>query len=201
MGNQTCGKRSASDIIDIRSTRKNSSHPHCQTEQRLRAKEEEDITMASFRFFPSLTDDLKMNILSFVADAPFENDHNGNVPQSSLTHTLPLVSKEFHSVCNQDELWKSALMRQVTQQEPKMWKQALRRIQERAQGIESDTGADEDVASMIRHAVQMFGGYKALYNHVISNHFRYSGPVFCMGGQVNIGEEYGLHFFEPRVRD
>mmetsp|Transcript_25558 Transcript_25558/g.55877 ORF Transcript_25558/g.55877 Transcript_25558/m.55877 type:complete len:398 (+) Transcript_25558:333-1526(+) len=39
-----------------------------------------------------------------------------------------------------------------------------------------------------------------LFREVVSKHIRFTGPIFYMPGNVRIGEEFGLHFFEPRYR-
>jgi len=72
-----------------------------------------------------------LNILSFVADVPFESSKsNARSPidcHSTLTHVLPLVSKQFHSLVRQDDFWRAALLRLIDK-EPYLWKEGLKRI-------------------------------------------------------------------------
>lgn len=39
-----------------------------------------------------------------------------------------------------------------------------------------------------------------LFRHLVKHYFRITGPVFYMPGQARLGQEFGLHFFEPRYR-
>jgi hypothetical protein len=42
--------------------------------------------------------------------------------------------------------------------------------------------------------------YCELYRHVLFNHIRYTSPLFYMPDHIQLGQEFGLHFFEPRYR-
>ena len=53
------------------------------------------LNLPSFPQFGQFDDDIRMLILSFVAEAPFEQ-RLGDYRQDPLTSTLPLVSKEFN---------------------------------------------------------------------------------------------------------
>ena len=44
------------------------------------------------------------------------------------------------------------------------------------------------------------GLYKSVYQQVFFRHIRYHGRVFYMDSEIQLGESYGLHFFEPRYR-
>ena len=111
-----------------------------------------------FHLFSQLHDELQINILSYVADAPLEEKDNVNGSQpstiittttdtaaastpnslsnrcmmytSTLTHILPYVCKKFHAVYSKsDELWKDAILRQCLHpSEPDLWYNALQNI-------------------------------------------------------------------------
>lgn len=146
-------------------------------------------TEPRFGLFPYLNEDLKLNILSYVADAPFESLPE-NYPRSSLTHHLPHVSKAFCRMADSDLYWKQAIERQVAR-EPFLWRQALE------QRCHRPTTSTTD---LIVGAAEGSSSYKALYQWIVSTHLRFKGAVFFMPGQVQLGEPYGLHFFEPRYR-
>lgn len=153
---------------------------------------------ASFHLFTDLHEDLKLAILSFVADAPFESMPE-NYPKSSLTHTLPLVSKQFRVFCEEQSYWKAAIERQF-QKEPFLWKRALHKICDIAPASkEAGTATAPDLVEQAAQALQK-PSFKALYKKIVTDHIRFKGPVFFMGGQVQLGEPYALHFFEPRYR-
>eukprot|EP00522_Entomoneis_paludosa_P013851 CAMPEP_0172447676 /NCGR_PEP_ID=MMETSP1065-20121228/6941_1 /TAXON_ID=265537 /ORGANISM="Amphiprora paludosa, Strain CCMP125" /LENGTH=350 /DNA_ID=CAMNT_0013199039 /DNA_START=252 /DNA_END=1304 /DNA_ORIENTATION=- len=177
----------------------------------------------SFSLFPYLHDDLKLTILSFVADAPFEPRFNRNSSRSGLTHALPQVSRKFQQLSDTDFFWKHAILRQV-ENEPFLWKTALERMvatptavapatRTVSQGGESSEPTSCSLVppmpitlspneTLLIAALEQKGypSFKAMYQDIVTYHLRYVGPVFCMGGQVTLGEPYGLHFFEPRYR-
>jgi len=100
----------------------------------------------SFPQFNTLSEELMLEILSYVAYGPFEfeleeeekqennsdkNERNGNsknlnqtIFQSTLTHNLPLVSRQFRKLCFQDNLWIPSLQR-LLMNNPNKWKYAL----------------------------------------------------------------------------
>jgi len=152
----------------------------------------------SFAMFPQLHAELQVSILGFVADAPFESLPE-NYPKSSLTHILPHVCKKFRTFSEADSYWKEAIHRQ-TAKEPFLWKTALHRIS----GTDSDSPEYEsesikDLADRAYNALNK-PAYKSMYRIILNNHLRFKGPVFYMDGQVQLGEPYALHFFEPRYR-
>ena len=167
-----------------------------------------------FPQFSQLTDELKILVLSFVADAPFEQtvaaNGNASVRESSLTHTLPLVCQQFRSFCESDELWRAAIERQL-KREPYLWEGGLNRIAaaDDRQGTSGEDAkeapeskqrqAPKDLISK-SHAALGQSGYKNLYRQILNHHIRFSGPVFMMPAPLKIGEPYELHFFEPRYR-
>ena len=134
----------------------------------------------SFSLFNYLHDDLKMTVLSFVADAPFES-RNITLPKSSLTHTLPQVSRKFRELCDTEHYWKDAIVRQIIA-EPFLWKRALHRM------IDSPLTQCEDVkaaSNLVKMAYdrKQFSKYKDMYRDIVKNHLRFVGPVFYMCGQ------------------
>lgn len=74
-------------------------------------------------------EDILLSILSFVADTPFEmaGHDNPTFGQSSLTHTLPLVSKQFHRLTKQHDIfWENALLRLVKKEH--LWEDGMKRF-------------------------------------------------------------------------
>lgn len=166
-----------------------------------------------FKFFPYLHDDLKLCVLSYVADAPFETLPR-NYPQSFLTHELPIVSRRFRSICDSDVLWKDAVVR-VTKQEPGgMWTEALQSMCRSERGDKITSGVapptppeDESILALVERTRRTLSiqrpldcSYKSIYKTVVNQHLRFKGPVFLMQGQVALGQTYALHFFEYRYR-
>jgi hypothetical protein len=84
-------------------------------------------------------EDILLSILSYVADVPFEEGkvqssvragqtRSPTDSHSTLTHTLPLVSKQFHKLTTDHDLyWKQALLRLV-EKEPTLWKEGVERV-------------------------------------------------------------------------
>lgn len=74
-------------------------------------------------------EDILLAILSFVADTPFETvgGDNPTCGESTLTHTLPLVSKQFHRLTKQhDMFWENALLRLVKKEY--LWEDGMKRF-------------------------------------------------------------------------
>jgi hypothetical protein len=156
------------------------------------------ISNSSFHLFPYLCDELKMSVLSFVADAPFEVMPE-NYRKSSLTHKIPHVSRKFRDLSKSDLYWKTALERQVAN-EPVNWRTALHRI---CKTKPTDVRyANESVQDIVKRTHKMQGkpSYKKIYQDVVSKHLRYKGPVLMKSGQVVLGEAYALLISEPRYR-
>ncbi|KAL7562405.1 hypothetical protein ACA910_007726 [Epithemia clementina (nom. ined.)] len=151
----------------------------------------------SFSLFNYLHDDLKVTVLSYVADAPFES-RNITIPTSSLTHILPQVSRKFRFLCNTEYYWKDALVRQIMA-EPFLWKRALHRILNLPLTQNEDAESAEQLV-MKAFKQQKYVDFKDMYRDIVKNHLRFVGPVFYMCGQVALGQPYSLHFFEPRYR-
>lgn len=161
---------------------------------------ETDKTPRTFTLFGNFSEDIRFMILSFVADAPHEISVPGPLryqfKPSSLTTTLPLVSKEFSQFARHDSLWLAALTRQL--QHPAQqghWKGGLRRLLPLECEVKDST--------ILQSVQEELGGaitYREIYRKVFSNHIQFEAPVFIMPSPVEIGEIYGLHLFEPRYR-
>jgi hypothetical protein len=156
------------------------------------------ISNSSFHLFPYLCDELKITVLSFIADAPFEVMPE-NYRKSSLTHKIPHVSRKFRDLSKSDLYWKTALERQV-ENESVNWRTALHRICKTKPTDARYT--NESVEEIVKrtHKVQGKPSYKNIYQDVVSKHLRFKGPVFMKSGQVVLGEAYTLPISEPRYR-
>jgi hypothetical protein len=156
------------------------------------------ISNSSFHLFNYLCDELKMSVLSFVADAPFEVMPE-NYRKSSLTHKIPHVSRKFRDLSKSDLYWKTALERQV-ENESVNWRTALHCICKTQPTDARYT--NESVQDIVKRTHKMQGkpSYKKIYQDVVSKHLRFKGPVFMKSGQVVLGEAYTLHIAEPRYR-
>lgn len=42
--------------------------------------------------------------------------------------------------------------------------------------------------------------YMELYRYTLSNYIKFTSPLFYMPDDIELGEEFGIHFFEPRYR-
>jgi len=162
-----------------------------------------------FKLFSYLSEDLKATVLSFVADAPFEMMPQ-NYPKSSLTHALPAVNRQFRSMCNDGNLfWKDGVVR-MTKQEPRLWKTALHRLsgEGAASTISSSISTKEDtIVELVERTHKILtekepalASYKSIYETIVNKFLRFKGPVFCMPGQIALGQSYSLHLFEWRYR-
>uniref|UniRef100_A0A7S1FX55 Uncharacterized protein n=1 Tax=Corethron hystrix TaxID=216773 RepID=A0A7S1FX55_9STRA len=225
--------------------------------------ETEDGTVdARFSYFVELTDDMKVAILSYVSEAPYEHCSDFHVcRRGTLTQVLPFVSREFRSFCLQSNiLWKNSLHRALNA-DPDLWEEGLLQIintygvsndkilsppsdngdgvvdlsrheKNIAAVVDNETEAslspkitdDDDpyAADLIRRACAAIkrkyannnNGLPAshydetnvlplvglTFQHVVMHHIHFSGQVFYMPGRVNLGEQFGLFFFEPRYR-
>lgn len=179
-----------------------SVYPHLKYQSFLTHPPEAPRVKKYFKLFPYLHEELKLAVLSFVADAPFEIMPE-NYPKSALTNELPAVSRRFRLICNSDLLWKDAVVR-ITKQEPGMWKKALQSI---CGGDAAGARKGETILDLVERAHQTLcvkrpelSSFKSIYEHVVNQHLRFKGPVFLMPGQVALGQTYALHMFEPRYR-
>lgn len=150
----------------------------------------------TFPLFSSLGDDVKLHIFSFIAEAPFEPGSPTSQPVSFLTHSLPLVCKHVHQlVRSNDGFWRDALLRQAAK-EP-VWHHSLLQLlpgKEKEGQIVSD-----DFLNIVQEKLNIKSCFE-LYQKVLNEKIRFTGPVFYMGHPIRLGQPYGLHFFEPRYR-
>jgi len=162
------------------------------------------LNLPSFPEFQQFDDDIRKLILSFVAEAPFEQ-RLGEYQQGALTSSLPLVSKEFSRFAVLDYFWEPILKRQIAHDDHGMlWKEGLRRLLPSNQ----DTNDSNDAESMhfertIREIQEQFDngmGYRDIYKKVLTSHIYFEAQVFMMPCHLQIGETYSLHLFEPRYR-
>jgi hypothetical protein len=162
-----------------------------------------------FRMFPYLHDEIKVSILSFVAEAPLEGMPD-NYPRAPLTHSLNQVNRNFRKWCSSDLFWKDAIIRMISR-EPKLWNTALQNIriihgrESNKQscfdgtGKESKKHLDSAAFSCLQQLMlptARIPHYKALYETVVNQYLRFKGPVVYMPGQVAMGQDYELQFVE-----
>jgi hypothetical protein len=186
---------------------------------------------ATFSLFVNLGDDLMTHILSFVAEAPFEQANNNNNSETSfmaaLTHSLPLVSKQFHRLCQTDDLWKAAIVRQVAREEEEtetssssssgagggggggLWNAGLKSLlllatANNATNISNNNAAATTAKGVAQTLDQICNASETtcaeIYKTILNSSIRFTGPIFCMPQRFQLGVPYGLHFFEPRYR-
>ena len=164
------------------------------------------LNLPSFPQFEQFDDDIRKLILSFVAEAPFEQKL-GEYQQGSLTSTLPLVSKEFNCFAVLDYFWEPILKRQLANKDHGMlWRDGLRRLLPLNQNT-NNVMNDNELRSQLERIIQAINeqfdnilGYREIYKKVLTSHIYFDAAVFMMPCQLQIGEIYGLHLFEPRYR-
>lgn len=151
--------------------------------------------------FEVLGEDSILSIMTFVANAPLEQEVSCKASVSELTNLLPGVNKMFQGLSEHDSLWKPALLRQL-QREPKLWTEGLLKLAEKQKLWDADFGDNETTESFldrVRDAVNSIP-YKNIYKQVLSEHIRMTMPVFYMPGPLLLGGSYRVHLFEPRYR-
>lgn len=157
------------------------------------------LNLPSFPQFEQFDDDIRKLILSFVAEAPSER-RLGEYEQDSLTSTLPLVNKEFNRFAKMDYFWEPILKRQLSNKDHGMlWRDGLRRLLPLEHGMDDE----ESLKRTVQVISEYFGyhlGYREIYKKVLTSHIYFDAPIFLMPCQLQIGEIYGLHLFEPRYR-
>jgi hypothetical protein len=149
----------------------------------------ENQSLPLFLPFPLLPQDFKIFILTFVAKAAMEDPI---VQTSPLTHALPLVSRQFRDMSRSNCLWQSAL-EQLVQAEPSLWKEGLLKLHA------CDTSSSSELVRVVHKGLGE-PGYFRLYRMVVARFVRFTSPVFCMTGNVRLGQRIGLHLFEPRYQ-
>lgn len=148
--------------------------------------------MPRFPKFVELGNDLIAHVLSFVADVPFETTASSST--STLTHVLPLVSKEFRRISGSDFFWKLALERLVVK-DPYLWEKGL--LSFLPPGITPSSTLVQQVGT---HLALEQNTYRSIFQRLTRDYLRFTAPLFHMLGQVQLGHSFGLHFFEPRYR-
>eukprot|EP00980_Cylindrotheca_fusiformis_P006713 scaffold1398_cov116-Cylindrotheca_fusiformis.AAC.30 len=152
-----------------------------------------------FEYFPQLHEDIVKLILSFVAEGPLErtSPQGKSISEAPLTHTLPLVNKAFHEWSSLDVYWEACLKRQLSREDSSRyhWTIGLRRLLPRNFLVDKDTGL---LDAVLDHMGEIT--YKDLYKKIFTSHIRCDYPVFIMPCQLQLGQIYGLHLFEPRYR-
>lgn len=160
------------------------------------------LNLPFFPQFEQFDDDIRKLILTFVAEAPFEQKL-GEYQQGALTSTIPLVNKEFNRFAMLDYFWEPILSRQlVNSDHGVLWKEGLRRL------LPSNQDVDDDELMNLNRTIQtineQFGntnlGCRDIYKKVLTSHIYFDAPVFMMPCLLQIGEIYGLNLFEPRYR-
>ena len=154
-----------------------------------------------FPQFSELTEDICRIIISYVADAPHESEvRHSRVTRfhpASMTSIFPYVSKAFRRLADDDNNWKAALLRQLSNEEREhVWKSGLRRMLPLDYSIEDDSNLLSDVQNHFQDSLS----YKEIYRMIFTRHVRFEAPMFLMPCSVTLGEMYGLHLFEPRYR-
>jgi hypothetical protein len=153
--------------------------------------EEDALAKPQFTCFLELGEDLMANIFSFVADVPFENPASSF--KSTLTHVLPLVSKDVRRITATDFFWKSALDR-LAVKDPYLWRKGLESF------LPQDTPLSESSLAQQVSVHLDTTSFLHIFQRLTSEYLRFTAPIFHMQGQVRIGHAFGLHFFEPRYR-
>jgi len=162
------------------------------------------MNLPSFPQFEQFDDDIRKLILSFIAEAPFE-ERLGEYQQAALTSSLPLVSKEFNRFAVLDYYWEPILRRQLAHRDHGiLWREGLSRLLPLDHDIH-DADVDDAIPFLetIRDINEQFrnrGGCRQIYRKVLTSHIYFDAPVFMMPCHLQIGEIYGLLFFEPRYR-
>lgn len=184
--NRTKQSKRISPSIVFPPQRKQPTHSTMEPQPPLQAR--------TFHLFAYLNEDIKMTILSFLADAPFESMPD-NYPTSTLTHDLPRVSQKFRLLASSDVYWKEAMVRQ-TKREPFLWKSALRKLRnggaahEEEKEVSSSASPQELVEDAYKNTNH--SSYKKLYQNVVTHYLRFKGPVFAMEGQGTFRLELSL---------
>lgn len=134
-----------------------------------------------FTLFNDLSDELQLHVVSFVAQAPYEDVQDDNGRSSTMTDTLPLVSRKFRDMTNSHTLWGMSLRRAIMSD--KVWKRAAEVTSFDIAAIDATEKVD----------------YKSLYKNMFDKEIALEMPLFIMGMDGgSIPNVYELYFFEPR---
>jgi len=176
----------------------------------------------SFPQFTTLSDDLQLHILQFVATAPYEilpqrtivqqdgstSSNNDTRQKPTLTMVFPRVSRSFGRMARSSRLWEAALQRAM--QRNAVWKSAV---------ANATHGSNSTNNSIQRTSPSLLGpgavavltvpndDFQTFYQHTAQTHIQFTGPVFLMSfspGDTNntvaLPVDYDLYFFERRYR-
>jgi len=169
------------------------------------------LNLPYFPQFDQFNEDIRKLIISFVADATFEQKFDA-YKEGSLTATLPLVNKEFSIFASLDFFWEPILKRQLLNKHHGMlWKEGLRKLLPYdidMNGVNDDNDDNNNESSRILDSVvqtinEQFENsltYRDIYKKVSLTHIYFRAPVFRMPCHLKIGEIIALHLFEPRYR-
>jgi hypothetical protein len=134
-----------------------------------------------FHYFSKLPDDLKMRILSFVADIPLEVPCRPFArPMSTVTGVLPLVCQEFRELCQSDYLWKLSLQR-MQKCDSFLWGEEILRL------LPPGTIPQDDPLEQVHGLLQL--DYKSIYRLVLDTLIRFTGPVLFKPRFERLGRE------------
>jgi hypothetical protein len=165
--------------------------------------------MKTFHQFNELQTELIPHILSYIVTVPYEESSLQN--ESTLTHILPFVSKNFHTICNTiDILWMCPLQRLINQNP--LWKQSLDAFvrKESLQSYPKESVfttqnacniLQEISANKSEDQIPQTSIHARLYQHILKNYIRIEMPVFYMpDDMIQRGNPTGFFLFEPRYR-
>jgi len=120
-----------------------------------------------FHLFSELHEDIANHILLFIAEAPLEQStERGNKNAlSSLTHTIPLISKGLWNAASKDFFWKEGLLRQLNRDDSRRyhWQAGLRRLLPK--GSKLNIEADK-LDAMLQETNEK--SYKDLYQKIMT---------------------------------
>lgn len=162
----------------------------------------------AFHYFNELNDELKLNILTFIVDAPFEE--SASVSGSTLTSVLPFVCHQFNLFCrSKDFLW-SICMRRLIANERDIWAASIAEFTGSNLSSSNDfellVKGCEKIETLIKLQEDMqvdriYGSHGELFRYIFRNYILYESPLFYMpDNSIRIGRDFGIHFFEPRYR-
>jgi hypothetical protein len=138
----------------------------------------------TFFRFTDLSDELQVHIIAFIADAPYEDLSNGD-KSSTLTDTLPLVSRKFCEMANSNALWHVALRRVIQSDETWRRAAAASSLWNEYHATSSSTGTSIN--------------FKSLYRDIFETNVAFTGPVFIMPmPDDQVSPVYDLFIFERR---
>jgi len=159
---------------------------------------------------------------STASEAPFESIRY----YSTLTHVIPYLCKSIYE--RRDLLWREALIRNV-KTEKFLWEPGILSFLINS-GVTESKESTLETLDLIRSNDNYDYEYKlihkvcelihrksqenisastepssssalSIYRNVVQNYLRHTGPVFHMPSEdVRLGDEFSLHFFEPRYR-